>query len=151
MGILSLPQDRAEVSLPALPGCPAHGSQAGRAWTPWLFSLWVGGATVTFLLAPTHPASLLHCSSAPGEPALRCGLTAGTHASWRHPEGQRPGPPWPAGPRMCPFSSSGSFCLPVPLPWPPSSGGPHLGWFVSWAASPRPILVPPTEHNAGHT
>ncbi|KAJ8780251.1 hypothetical protein J1605_011854 [Eschrichtius robustus] len=29
-----LMKDRAEVSLPALPGCPAHGSQAGRAWTP---------------------------------------------------------------------------------------------------------------------
>lgn len=141
MDILSLPQDRAKVSLPVLPDAQHTALRQAARGPVTVFTLC--GRSDSHLSPGSHPpASLLHCSSAPDEPALRCGFTAGTHAPWRRPEEQRPGPPWPAGPGMCPFSSSGPFCLPIPLPWPPSSCGPHLGWFVSWAASPRPILVP---------
>ena len=62
-----------------------------------------------------------------------CTRTSGAPQEWRS------GPPPAAGPRTCLFGPQG---LSVLFPWPPFSGGPQQGWFVSWGAASGQSAAP---------
>ena len=86
----------------------------------------------------SHPRP---CQPPPRQPRPRgaraemrpCTRTSGAPQEWRS------GPPPAAGPRTCLFGPQG---LSVLFPWPPFSGGPQQGWFVSWGAASGQSAAP---------